>query len=623
MTERRTSDWKKRIDEPESLQMRTIFNITSPDGRQTGFCVRVLSLWLLLLGGCGIGDREAADALRQQEAIRFSAVVDGSGGLTTRANNTTYNVTAEFYGDCDFYMTAEGTDDNGIYNERSSVYEIPSGSSGTIVPKSLDGTNRAEALTWFSRTEMHNFRGWAARRDFYDNTATRVSDDEITIEFKGSTLAETTSSKADTWKTGTEVWRNGEVLEPLIGARTDPMIYNEDGMYVPLRFRHLVSKIFLKSFYIVDNAAGSMDNTIKGHITFYGMPSEATLFTNPVNEDGEHIAPRVVKPEGWDYNPLASVTYAITNTSRLYKWEGYSDDGSSQTALDCWYICPELDFNQLSFKIELYEYKSGEWVLSPTHGKHGAYYGDFTNVTFARSTNGANYDDENGGDEKILHAGEYLILSITMSEKGNPGVKGELVAWSSASRTGSSHVYPGIYSLEDLRYMSNIMTSTTGTDEDRETYYELFGTGEDTRSDDKDIYPQYKDKDGNEVDLKIFKLYDDIGSYSYTDSYGSSRVDKAEHLRVADGYILDGQGHTVNFYCPAGSSISVGNVRNVYLRGFHYDSKVYSEQMVYIDNMGKVWRVDTVTFEMTATTYNLNDFTKNPVSITLSTGRVS
>lgn len=598
--------------------MKTCFNI-----RSLGGIARSLAVWALCIAVVACEREHTFDeGALSADSVVFSAGVGSHDGLTTRANNAIYDVTAEYYGNCDFFMTVAGQSESGAYNRASSIYEIPSGSAAVIVPKKSTGE---KSLKWYSRTREHNFWGWAAHRDLIGHGLQELPSGDYKVEFRGSTLNDMADSKAQNWKPDEDVWRNGELLEPLISAKAGPFIYNDDGMYVPLRFRHLVSKVFLKEFYIIDNATGSTDTNVRGTITFYGMPTEATLYTNPTNAAGEPVEPYVAMPDDWDYDPLQSVTYALTNYSnRSYKWEGYSDSGSSMTARDCWYICPEVDFGSITFKIELYEYSAstGEWIPSTAHGKHGAFFGDFSDVVFERKA-GSDYDKPEGGDRKILHAGEYLTLTIHISKKGNPAVWTTVSSWSTGSSSGSSHVEQGIYSLEDLKYMSSLMYS--GSDEDKETFYELYGSMRDTTSDDKSQYPQYKDKDGNDTEYKILELYDDIGSFEYVDNYTSSRINKTENLYVADGYMLDGRGHTVNFVCVGSYSKPVGNVRDIYLRGYYHQSSstIYVEHIVYIDKMGQVWKVDPVTYEMTATQYNMNDYPKNPVTIDFATGRIS
>ena len=604
-----------------------------------GLC---LCVCLSVLAGC---TKEYGSSPRQPHNLVFDACVGDTGSVTTRArdDNSVTNITNQFYGENDFYISVE-SNDNGVKSLQSSIYEIPSGASGTLLPK-----YGQEKLMWKSRTAGHEFWAWSARRDMELVPREDPNEGEYIIEFKGSTLNETvltasSSAESEPWKTGPDenaayIWRNGEVLEKLISAKTGtgaaPLIYNNNGMYVTLQFRHLVSKIFLKSLTVVDNMTGKSESSLRGLITFYGMPDEATLYTSPTDSEGNRIAPYVSMPDEWSYNQTRSVTYAITNNSKAYTWEGYYDSNgnlvtssgpetSSSTMRDCWYVCPELDLSRLSFKIELYDYNATDkvWVLSKTHSTHGAFYGDFRNVQFSRSTTGKDYDDpentnNNKRDETILHAGEYLILTISISEKGNPTAHGTIVAgWTNNNRSGNSHVHQGLYSTGDVTQMSSIMS---GSDEAaKEQYYELMGSGRDTSSDNKEEYPQYKDKDGNDVDLKIFELFDDIGVD--TSSGSSTTNNKVSSLNPGDGYLLDGRGHTVNFSGSTGI-VTIGNVRDVYLRWYYYSSPNGYECIVYVDKAGNVWLVDPVTFEQTPTDYNVNDI-PGKKTIDLRTGEL-
>ena len=636
------SGWRETTNRPEGLPMKTIFNKIALCGT-TGLLVSGAWLCVCLSGLAGCS-KEYGSSTRQSYYLVFDACVGDTGSLATRArdNSSVTNITNQFYGENDFYISVESTD-NGVKTLQSSIYEIPSATSGTLLPK-----EGQQSLMWNSRTAGHEFWAWSARRDMELVPRDDSHEGEYKIEFKGSTLNETvltssTNAVSAPWKTepdenAADIWRNGEVLEKLISAKTgsgtEPLIYNNNGMYVTLQFRHLVSKIFLKSLTVVDNMTGTSTSTFRGLITFYGMPDEATLYTSPTDSEGNRIAPYVSMPEEWSYNQARSVTYAITNNAIAYTWEGYYDsdgnlvtsskpDTSSSTMRDCWYVCPELDLSQLSFKIELYEYNATDkvWVLSQTHSKHGAFYGDFRNVKFSRTTTGKDYDDpenttDNKRDETILHAGEYLILTVSISEKGNPTAHGTIVSsWMTGNRTGNSHVHQGLYSTGDVTQMSSIMS---GSDEaSKEQYYEMMGSGRDTGSDDKDEYPQYKDKDGNDVDLKIFELFDDIGSDAYDSGSSSSKVSS---LNPGDGYMLDGRGHTVNFTGSTGV-VTIGNVRDVYLRWYYYYSSNCYECIVYVDKAGNVWLVDPVTFEQTQTDYNVNDI-PGKKTIDLRTGEL-
>lgn len=637
------SDMRGKID------MKTIRDIKSP------FCAAagLFALGLCLLAGCS--KVEDGGAVQQPLDLVFDACVGNAGSLTTRArdNNSVTNITNQFYGENDFYISIESNDGEGNIKLQSGVYEIPSASSGTLHNKEGE-----PALSWHSRTAPHEFWAWSARRDMKPELRDESRKDEYRIEFKGSTLNETiltasTAAVAAPWKTTAddgesgEYWRNGEVLEKLIGAKTGsadaPLVYNTNGKYVTLQFKHLVSKIFLKNITVVNNVTGSSQSALRGHITFYGMPDEATLFTSPRDKDGNRKAPYVSMPDNWDYNQTKSVTYALTNNSMDYTWEGYydnngnlvdsstpTDNKNSSRMVDCWYVCPELDLSKLAFKIEFYDYNAGMWVLSEAHGKHGAYYGDFRSVKFSRTTSGKNYDDPNNTDDTkyddtVLHAGEYLILSISISEKGNPTAQGQIVSgWYPQSRNGSSHVHQGLYIASDVNQMSNVMS---GSDETaKQQFYEIMGSGRDTGSDDKEVYPDYKDKDGNSVDLKIFELFDDIGSDEVITG-GGIASNYVSSLVPGDEYILDGRGHTVNFSGNT-SVVTIGNVRDVYLRWYYFFSSntsnipsKYYEYIVYVDKAGKIWLVDPVSFVHTPTEYNVNDM-PGTKTIDLSTGEI-
>lgn len=638
-------------------------NNQSAGGRWPWIFASLISLFLLALVGCSKDEMVVKDEIFGPEELHFGALIEAPDDPATRAR-TGYNIVSYLYGNCDFYITSYGSTEAGQLGKVTSTYEIPSGSEGTISPKRLDAVDGvpqyAKELGWYSRKTDHYFYGWGALRTLFDYTKEyaealvaegkltaeqienikfpieKLDNGDVKINFVDSRLEEK-SSETGNWRTsipasgvGSDLvylWKNGEVLERLVGACTGPLVYDTNGMYVPLQFRHLVSKIMLSdTFWLTDNSTGSTQTTLKGYITFYGLPNEAILYTNPKDENNNPIAPYVEMkdgPDGWAYDQTKGVKYAIANYRQYYYWESTSSPWYTSYGYyrDAWYISPEVDFDKITFKIELYEYLSddGKWVPHSKYGKHGAYYGDFKNVTFSRSTTGSNYDDPRNTadkmyDTKVLHAGEYMVLTIRMTEKGNPAVKVTVSDWPSAtSRTGSTHVHQGLYDVTEVKDMSTIMNS--GSDEDKEEFYDRFGSGRTTADDPEGEYPEY------EKDRKVIEIFDDIGTNSYRGSSASS--DKVDQLYVDDDYILDGKGHTIN--CN-NSSMSIGNVRDVYLRYYYYYSSnnpPYREYIVYIDKMGQVWLVDPVTYERTPTENNVNDMTKNPMTISLSTGKLS
>lgn len=547
---------------------------------------------LLVLQLCGCREEAGLVDSASYDGINFGAFITGPEVLESRANNNIFNITREFY-NCKYHVVVEGKDYGDVTQTNSSQYVIPSGYEAIILPD-----EGQEALNWFSRTGQHDFWAWTMPHDPNYTPGEDLREEEPLI-FEDTDLNDCSGTTGSTgsWKEG--VWKNGKDLEQLIGAYAGTYVYNDQGMYVPLRFRHLVSKIIISKFYVVDNVTGTTADNLKGTITFYGMPRETRLLTCPRDAEGNPAPPRVELPENWDYDPSKGVKYAICNSGLSLRWEGYDPYYYASTMpRDCWYIPPELDFSQLSFKIEIFEFVNGKWELSQTHGKHGAYYGDFRNVTFSRSTNGSGYDDTQnpGSDTKILHAGEYLTLTINLYEKGNPVLHGNILDWTSsaADREGTAHMQNGIYSVDEMRDISAVMN---GTDHDlKEEYYHLYGSGKTTAQDPEGEYPDYEELYGRE--LKIFELFDDIGSDAYSTS--SSTGNKAQALYMNDDYILDGRGHTINV---SSQYVYSANIRDVYLRYYNYNStsKTYTEYVVYIDKMGNVWRVDPETYEMTET----------------------
>ena len=379
---------------------------------------------------------------------------------------------------------------------------------------------------------------------------------------------------------------------------------------------------------IIDNSTANPISTLKGNITLYGLPKKAKFYPAPkkITEQGDTLTfrPYVEMDPNHNYPQDEGVTFAITNYQRYH----YNDAGNaiSNTTTgsstyywrDIWYICPEVDFSRLSFKIEIYEWDSSLscWKLSSSHGHNGAFYGDFKNVTFTRNKD--NYDNPNGGDETILHAGEYLAIAFNLSTKGNPSIRAEIFDWSqrNQNRDAKQHERNGVYTLGEATDLSDVMKSKDA--DQMKDYYDIYGSGENTDDDPSD--PNYGDN------LDIFKLYEDVGSTGSSQNEYTGPSGKMKEFYVGDGYILDGQGHTVNV---ATTSLTIGHVRNIFFRyhiaGTNTSTGIttHTINIVYVDSEGKVWLVDPNTFKMTDTGNNVNDMTKNPFTINLKTGALS
>lgn len=563
----------------------------------------IASVLTVLLGSCtdDISDSE----IFAGEEIVFRGRVVEDAGVTTRANTTVTDVDYAKFPDVDFYMYMEGLDKDG--NEKSDIgrYWVQSSTQGMLWPK----TN-ADKLKWFSRDEGHQFWSWTV--PWVDRETYVPFEEPMTFEFKDTHIRDSENPE--------DYWDNGSCLEKFVGATNGKFSYNYDGIYVPIQYRHLVSKIELYTFAMVDNATGTTYNNLKGDFTILGLPHTATFYPRPQDgPDGKKRAPYVVagdqlNGEGkYEYDIENGVSFAVQNLNPNHS------TSSSAKPYDNFYICPEMDFNNLAFKIELYEripdresptgYK---WVLDTSHGNRGAYYGDFRNVVFSRGTTGSGYDDPenttgNLKDSKILHAGEYMRLEVSINSQGVPTVKVSVSNWTTPTTeyTAEQHIQPGIYADGEAHDLIDLFDPAKNhTQEEKDEYFEYFGSG--VVSGDPEDPNYFEGLEGK----KIYRLYDDVTLYD-------------QHFMMDSDYMLDGMGHVIDFGKDTSYSYKVSkNLRNVYLKAeYWYDTSRW--YIIFIDEVGDIWKVDPETWVRTKTTYSLSKATYDPVSISCSSGSYS
>lgn len=593
-----------------------------------------LGLFLGVLSGCSSEEVNFFYSDEDTE-VKFIGYVDDNVGIETRAPyaDPTTEILGSRYGDTKFHIYERGHDkDNNLVIDQKD-YVIPNGTKGYLT---YDGDDKYP-LNWVSRKGIHEFWSWTTPwlQNIEKTDYAKKSDDfgkSMKINFCNSSIVET--DKDAKFIKG---WKNGQDLELFVGASHKDLIYQSNGEFVTFQYRHLVSKIFLHSFTMVNNATQSSSSSLKGNITFYGVPDKMIFYPTPYDENGdlrrdengEVLTRPIVYP---DPDAKKIVTYALTNNSSHSGNPSFTEENGSgilkpneqlatYTIYDCWYICPETDLSKVSYKIEIYEYVTNVgWVPNREYGLNGAFYGDFKDVKFNRvkGQNNKNdkYDVGDGSDDTVLHAGEYLVLSFNLSTKGNASASGSITDWATQSQERGASTLPqsGIFTLDEAKSLSNVMKE--GNKDEINERSQIFGSGENTGSDPSD--PNYSDK------LDIIKLRDDIG-YSGTGTSTSGESGKMSEFYIDDGYILDGMGHTINM--TSYSSVKIGKMRDVYLR--YYTSTTsngvtkYTEYIVYIDKKGKIWLVDPSTYREIPTDYNINDATSNPITINLQTGMIS
>ena len=417
--------------------------------------------------------------------ITFRANLD-DGTFATRSG-ATLPVTPDAFGETIFYIYERGfnkKDDPGKENAMVRPYWVATGYQGQLDIMSHDkipewkavGDDDKWQLNWFLPDTDHRFWSWTwplEVRDYSGVDLEHVPGDEVLIfidsDFPslagnddGPTQKTTRRTRADDEdpddssdedgpeeKPGVtrETWHNGEALERLVGAKTDrPYMFNQDGRYVPFTYKHLVSKIILDDFWLVDNT-GATQKDLQARITFYGMPKRAMFFPlpDPDTEDPDYpAAPYVIidhtDPYGKKKRPDELTTekaikeqspftsgsgttekttpfkYELTEYLSFYilnKGEDQDNSGNRKpdvdpyTDNDVFYICPEVDFSQLEYKVEFVEYDSATDTYKPhsRYGNRGGYFGNFSALQFVREVEKNGEIVEEVSKDRILHAG--------------------------------------------------------------------------------------------------------------------------------------------------------------------------------------------------------------------------
>lgn len=495
-----------------------------------------LSFVLAILTSCNTDfSPEKAEA-----ELYFTAEICEHAAIKTRfpsEDSTTYITHSAF--DCDFYMQLDTETDNKPITE-FGIYEVPSTYEGRLDYKASANGSESRALNWKSLRGDHTFFGWTfPSGDYLDYGPNPFADlnskafedamaNGVEINFKNSAEGALYNK-----------YNNNEIYEKFIGTKKGPVSYVKEGTYVPLIFRHLVSKIFVDE--IILDRFGSIQEHLKANMTIYGLPTSAIFYPNPslaenFNEENDFN-------DGW---PVVVPVHSENDEMTFY----IENDAKNQ---DYVWICPEVDFKDLSFSV---------WLLNTEEGYDDLkeFSGTFKNVVFDRS--GMNWDNASGDDSTVLHAGEMMVMRIILYPGGNGGLYIQILPWSTHDPEDTAHYsHTGIYSDTSLNELAEI-----GDDDDRiDNFFSLYGETEEV--------------DGKEQ--KVFNLYENS---NFTYSTSSDRTT----LRVHNNYILEGNGHLIT---SSKSKIQIRNVRNLFIT----DGK---GNYVYIDSEGKIYKVDPLTFNL-------------------------
>lgn len=475
----------------------------------------------------------------RDKSIVFGATFEENSQLLTRADDEQQTETFDsvyistFPFDMDFYIELNCEQSNGTDYTQLGTYVIPSGYEGQLVTK-----NGTEPLDWHDLTSKHTFYAWNLP---WEQEVTQPSTEPVPVIFYDS--AE---------QNGFDEHHNNDYLENFVGAKSANVSYDKQGKYVDLTFFHLVSKIKLGSMMLI-KTDGSVQEDLKADITFVGMPTEATFHPHPQDDSNSRNGmPYVGEPI--KKSPDSGVTYFVDNNATTEDW---------------FYICPEVDFSNIDYKVDL---------TSELYKDYKTYYGTFDDVEFIRVP-GSRYDNENGTDKKILHAGEMMTLNLVLIPGVGPGMKIIISDWSTDKPTWSQfHSEAGFYSdseLADILGPFINMKTWPQTEEEWQAFYEQYDYL-------VELYGDIID------DLRIFYLYDNVTATS-----NGSTISNI--FPIPPGFMLDGMGHIVRMKANYGvfpgnpPYFNIGPCRDVYLTDENGNNSIY------IDSDGNIWISDPVT----------------------------
>lgn len=349
-------------------------------------------------------------------------------------------------------------------------------------------------------------------------------------------------------------WENGAVMERFLGTKSGPYNYRENGRDVPLQFRHLVSKIIIESIEFL-GADGSTHNDFPAEITFVNMPTTFTFYPHPTGEE------KVKNAKGETYNltadgaPIVITDYSTADPNGGLKFTALNR--SEDYPRDMFYICPELDFTNIEFFVDIKDPEN-------KYNTRGTYWGAFKNVSFERVGTEENpnpdYNNPSGGDERILHAGEEMHFHLVVQQFGGGGTSQWIRDWGNGTVSNAGHhTHPGIYSRGEAAEFLNKSGSQS-------EIFDLYGEGNTST-----LWPDCPEY---QQDKGIFRLYADVGTFERM----SFPVDK--------GYILDGMGYTITLKRTGTSSnISLGMMRDVFIQ-------IEDGILMYIDKDGNLFVMD-------------------------------
>lgn len=482
-----------------------------------------------------------------------------------------------------------------------------------------------EELTWGTSKTENVFNAWTADFEVHHTSNDRTSrwvtmdtDANGKRSSKSGTVRfchwyyrnNTAHELSDSYYLGVngyDAYRNEPSLEHFVGltqmvgttaeAGTEgnlPLDYDGNGRYVPLRFKHLISCIRIRSVQIyyadgsnklfasnssqfgTDVKVDMTENGVK--ILFPYMRRYARFSTgNPQTGEGPHVLTleeeAAEKSSITDYDDLLHRTFddKTTATGDGFKGDEYAyftqnpsvsygpGHGVGLTAY--WksrmYVAPfDMSGKEGEFEVHVMHYDENEQKY--TDDIETRYFGSLEGVV-------NNFD---GGSTK-LRAGDRLEIALVLRDGKVTGVTATVEGWEESGGSSSSgHSRPGVYTSKEFDNIRDKMSSNRNETSWLDPYID------------------------NENGTPTLNIYEDIDIRDH----GS-----VTHPWLPEGYVFDGNGHTLRVNKGSGSNDKFepssswrnSKIKNLFVEMVNGQNSEEIVGVQYWDENGEVYEAET------------------------------
>lgn len=379
--------------------------------------------------------------------------------------------------------------------EEEQLYHVSSGQQGSL--------DIEDSKKWLWRvsadgSDSHIFQAWTE-----PNPSEPGLPQVVTTNVNGVKTVDFEAGNEIIWGDGDKFV--GHYLNFLIGEAAGPVDYKSNGMYVPLYFDRLVSRIRITSIVHVyaDGTYNSSELYIYD-VEFPDMYRTGTLNTHAGElADGKAVSPEVTTGGG---EKGLSIVFPNKGNRNIYTIYGAAGGLPM-------YV-PPFKFKEAG-KFSIGHFGSN--FQGGTEQTYNTYYADLAEVFLNRD----DYPQE-------LRAGENMDIMLELKDDEVSGMYVYISPWNTESEKDLlQHPQPGIYTLAELLNLRKLILYQK---EIPESYY--------------------KTVDGE----KVIYIYNDF----------TVSLEGESTYNIPDGYVLDGLGH--NLSCKGNFSLK-GNVRNLKVNG--------------------------------------------------------